>query len=457
MGSAGVPAGEGLAWLNPSSNPVKKSRIQKYRRPDKKVITHARKSPWPFSFLTNSDRTYIYERVIMKRDFEIYKTLFLVALVLTLLLPVLNAATIHVPADFPTIQTGIAAAAAADTVLVADGTYSGNGNIDISFLGKAITVLSENGQDFCIVDCDGFGKGFEFSEDETNTSILDGFTIRNGVSASGGGIDFYGGCSPEIRNCTIESCYAGNRGGGLYVNDSSPKIDNCVIQNNVCPAWVGGIGCYNAAPEITRCTIQNNKSETGGGIFLLGSTPVIGGTEMNGNYFADNQAGAGADLYCYSQPDTPVNAQGNVFAGYHHSDYYISPMAAFNLVDSVSQLNPILTDVYVSPSGDDSNNGLTMNTAFRTIHHALGSIYATEQNPLNVFLDSGTYSPTTTVGCMQSRFVIAKNSTAIAGGSVGSVSLDGAAVQSEFCMNCFNSRTLIIGVFCKFRLVDNHV
>jgi serine protease len=46
------------------------------------------------------------------------------------------AAVLHVPADFPTIQAAINAAANADTVRVAAGTYVEN----ITFSGKAITV-----------------------------------------------------------------------------------------------------------------------------------------------------------------------------------------------------------------------------------------------------------------------------------------------------------------------------
>ena len=105
---------------------------------------------------------------------------------------------LHVPIEVPTIQDAIDYAANGVTVIVADGVYTGTGNRDIDFLGKAITVRSENGPNNCVIDCNGEGRGFEFRSGEDANSVLAGFTITNSRGAIRCLIS-----SPKITNCTI--------------------------------------------------------------------------------------------------------------------------------------------------------------------------------------------------------------------------------------------------------------
>ena len=59
--------------------------------------------------------------------------------------PRVQAATWRVPTDAPTIQAAIDAAADGDIIALADQTFTGPGNRDLSFAGKAITIGSASG------------------------------------------------------------------------------------------------------------------------------------------------------------------------------------------------------------------------------------------------------------------------------------------------------------------------
>ncbi len=122
-----------------------------------------------------------------------------------------SAADLLVPGQHANIQAAINAAQNGDTVIVADGIYSGSGNRDIDFLGKAITVRSASGPVNCIINCaPGYHRGFRFHLGEGAQSVLDGLTIKYGLApeepecyASGGGILCRDGSSPTIRNCIL--------------------------------------------------------------------------------------------------------------------------------------------------------------------------------------------------------------------------------------------------------------
>ena len=199
------------------------------------------------------------------------------------------AATIHVPADRPTIQSGIDAAKDGDTVLVADGIYRDEGNVNIDFKGKKITVKSQNGAKATIIDCEEKveTRGFTFHNEETNDSVLDGFTIRNGVHELGGGI-YCNNASPIIKNCVITKnrsvapSLRGRGGGGIYCFNSDAVIIACKIIDNSANSGHGGGVLFTftgiaretkSKPSLINCTISKND---GDGIFCYDDVnPII--------------------------------------------------------------------------------------------------------------------------------------------------------------------------------------
>ena len=221
---------------------------------------------------------------------------------------------IHVPGDYPTIQAGIDAAWHGDVVLVANGTYTGSGNKDLDFNGKAITVTSENGAENCIIDCENDGRGFYFHSGETEESVVNGFTIRNGSANKGGGI-FCEDSSPTVQNNNISGNSAdspGSSGGGIYCYNSDSIITNNNISGNSAVNSGGGIKCLWRSPVITYNTITlNSAGGSGGGIYCDHSSATLTNNTIIENSSAGGSGGGG--IFCdYSFPIITNNTiEGN--------------------------------------------------------------------------------------------------------------------------------------------------
>ena len=257
---------------------------------------------------------------------------------------------------FATIQKGIDMARNGDTVIVLDGIYTGDGNRDLDFDGKAIMVRSKNGPGNCIIDCDGteadFHRGFYFHNEEDVNSIVDGFTITNGVHTTGGGILCTLEASPTIRNNIIKGNripYDWDGGGGIACRrGASPLIIKNIIQDNHCEpgSGGGGIHCYNAgSPRIIHNIVSGNSSSYGGGIevAIFSDTAVI-----ENNVIVGNTASSAAGIICWGT-DHEVTIRNNTIAG----NTAINAVGGIE-VDSGIVTNCIIWDNRDSDGSDES-------------------------------------------------------------------------------------------------------
>jgi hypothetical protein len=153
----------------------------------------------------------------------------------------MQAATINVPADQPTIQAAINVARNGDIVMVAPGTYFEN----VNFSGKAITVRSASGPKVTIIDGGNIGTVVTFNSGETFSSALRGFTIQHGQAGSavdGGGGVYVNNASPEIIGNVITHNTACGNGAGMDLEFSRAVVLNNVIENNAEEGCTGGAG-----------------------------------------------------------------------------------------------------------------------------------------------------------------------------------------------------------------------
>jgi subtilisin family serine protease len=215
---------------------------------------------------------------------------------------------LHVPIEYSTIQAAIDAALPGETVWVADGVYQGQGNRDLDFGGKAITVRSEYGPENCVIDCQGSVDepryGFYFHSGEGADSVLDGFTITGGYAEY---IEYIGGgiicvdSSPTIENCILAN-NTGVYGGGITSTNSSPTVTNCQFIGNAAHLFGGAMDNYsNSNPIVTDCSFINNltdsfySDEWGGGAVGNddGCNPRFSGCRFEDNF----TYGLGAGMY----------------------------------------------------------------------------------------------------------------------------------------------------------------
>ena len=198
--------------------------------------------------------------------------------------------------DYPTIQAAIDAAVTDDVIELASGTYTGDGNRDINFLGKAITVHSQSfDPTMCIIDCEGSEldqhRGFIFNSGELPTSELIGVTVTGGWVTSpscGGAMICTGNSAPSITNCRFVDSRA-SCGGLVWCQNSNPVFTDCEFLDGTSDNSGGGLFFTDASPTLTRCLIVgNNGSQDGAFGSNFAAAPILlncviaGNTSTNG-------------------------------------------------------------------------------------------------------------------------------------------------------------------------------
>ena len=195
----------------------------------------------------------------------------------------LRAATITVPFDRPTIQSGINAAVPGDTIVVLAGIYSGTGNHDIDFGGKNIVVRSAAGPLYTTIDCGGSASeihiGFYFHASEDTTCVLDGFTVINAYTAVDydDGAIICSGASPTIRNCVVTQSH----GNGFRVRSNAyPHVVDCQSYYNSDDGFDIGSDFWPLAGGLISGCLSYKNSYNGFTVHALDSCRIVNCTAV---------------------------------------------------------------------------------------------------------------------------------------------------------------------------------
>jgi len=215
-----------------------------------------------------------------------------------------------------TVQAGVNAAADNDEVWVAKGTYAElvTFKSGVALYGGFVgTETSRSQRDWranlTILDARANGVVVTFPSGMSQTTRIDGFTIRNGYNNSyGGGIFCDQTAAPVIANNTITGNSAAGDGGGIYCYACSPTIANNTIVGNTAPDG-GGIACAEASPTIANnAVVANSASYAGGAIYWRDAS-----ASMTNNTIVGNTAPDGGGIYSYGY-NTSATILNNIIA-----------------------------------------------------------------------------------------------------------------------------------------------
>lgn len=324
--------------------------------------------------------------------------------------------------DFTEIQSAIDYATNCDRLSVAPGTYYEN----LDFHGKYLILGSyyyETHDNWyinnTIIDGNNTGAVISFSSHENEMCRVNGFTLRNG---SGHPSNNHYGNTDGV-------------GGGIYIRESSPTLENLIIENNNAYCG-GGIFCTSSQSCWYNLTIRDNYAQfCGGGIFFLAggsANEIVFDPDRRCNIYF-NQAPNGHDIGIPWYEEGPQYLIVDTLTVFDY-DYSYAPTdtALLNLEVLHGKIELIDHDLYISPTGDNANSGLTADDPMKNLEYALYMIKADPEQAKYVYLAPGIYSPSMT----GERYAVnCKSGVSIIGSGVENTILD-AEQSGSLCHLC---------------------
>ena len=280
--------------------------------------------------------------------------------------------------DYTSIQPAIEVSVTGDSVLVEPGRYYENLTVSngITLASLYLTTGNPDYVHSTVIDGNQTGTCLLIENTLPDTFNLIGFTITNGNG------NIYG-----------------SRGGGITAHDTELKLTKTIIENNT-GEYAGGILIWDSSIYLSATTIRYNRGERGGlemvDCYNIEFDPV-NLCNIYLNY------GETCDLRKFSseiQPaieifaDTltvlnPLASDGYFFDSI---DLYNTPLQDIIIHANRGKIEPVNSDLYVSPEGDDNNSGLSPQFPLQRLSTAMTRIASDSLQHNTIYLSNGVYS-----------------------------------------------------------------
>jgi hypothetical protein len=177
------------------------------------------------------------------------------------------------------LQTALSRSISGDTLYLAGGVYTGNGEA-VVITAKSIALYG---------GWDGTTSTPPVRDPALYPTTLDGEDTRRGVTISGG--------APTLDGLIVTRGRSTYSGGGIAAENASSTIRNCQIVSNTAPGDGGGVFINRGSAQILHNRIAGNVANWAAGLRIINNADV----SLIGNEIRDNVAqawGGGVDVDC---------------------------------------------------------------------------------------------------------------------------------------------------------------
>lgn len=188
-------------------------------------------------------------------------------------------------------------------ILILEGYYKYNSNLDSNFLQKGVLVnknitIFGNG---CVIDGNNTSSLMEINANNNTVKIYDLNFINGHQNTWNYGRVSITNSIAYFNNCSFLNSTNGYYGSVYIAKTSQAHFNNCIFNNNY--AKFGGAIFNNNIMYCKNCSFENNSAQSGGSLCINGEN---NGVENTNNYtylencsFSDNSSTAhGAVIYC---------------------------------------------------------------------------------------------------------------------------------------------------------------